>query len=280
MKKPSRFRLLGLSLIIISAVGLLFSLAGIITTWVIEPGLNQSLGKLLASFSMALTTTENGLTVLDDALQDSLTNLEFVVLSLDDLGATVEDLSTSLESSGELIGDDLRLTILNTQTALSSAATSAVLIDNTVKSIARLPIIGADYEPDVPLHTSLEQVAGSLEGVPKSLEEIEQNLDDTAAGLDAFQLDLATLGENIVGMDGDLRNAQKVVKDYQELLSNVEQKTDELHRHLSTYMIITGLTLSGIFFCLGVALVNVLLQGITYWQGEQHVVNLADIQRD
>ncbi len=280
MKYPSKIRLLGLIFIILSASGLLFSLAGIAATWIIGPRLNQNLVGLLDSFSETLSTTDNGLSVLENALQDSLNNLELVVHSLDDLGDTVADLSSSLDSSGELIGDDLRLTILNTQTALSSAATSAVLIDNTVKFIARLPIIGADYQPDVPLHTSLEQVAGSLEDVPESLEEIEQNLNDTADGLDALRLDLDILGENIASMDEDLENAQEVVMDYRDIITNVQQKTDELHSHFPSYMIIAGLTLSALFFWLGTALLNVLIQGIKYWQGEQHVVNLAELQRE
>ncbi len=280
MKNISRIRLFGKLLIIISAAGILFSITGISITWIIGPNLKRNLSGLLESFTETLVTTNNGLSILDGAVLDSLANLELIESSLDALGGTIEDLSSSLESSGDLIGDDLRLTILDTQTALSSAAASAVLIDKTLKIIDGIPFIGADYQPDVPLHTSLEQVAGSLEDVPESLETIEQNLNNTAAGLDTLQVDLLALGENIAGMDQDLQNAQKVIGDYQAIVSDIEQKTEGLRRRLTTYMIIVGLFLSGFFFWLGIAQVNVLIKGIDFWQGEQHVVNLADIRRE
>jgi len=280
MKNISRIRLFGKLLIIISAAGILFSITGISITWIIGPNLKRNLSGLLESFTETLVTTNNGLSILDGAVLDSLANLELIESSLDALGGTIEDLSSSLESSGDLIGDDLRLTILDTQTALSSAAASAVLIDKTLKIIDGIPFIGADYQPDVPLHTSLEQVAGSLEDVPESLETIEQNLNDTAAGLDTLQVDLLALGKNIAGMDQDLQNAQKVIGDYQAIVSDIEQKTEELRSRLTTYMIIVGLILSGFFFWLGIAQVNVLIKGIDFWQGEQHIVNLADIRRE
>jgi methyl-accepting chemotaxis protein len=280
MKNSPRKRLLGMLFIILSAVGILFSIAGISVTWIMCPKMNHNLMGLLDSFADTLTTTDNGLTVLNDALQESFTNVELIEHSLKDLNTTIDDLSSSLESSGDLIGDDLRLTILDTQTALSSAADSAVLIDNTLKIIAGIPFIGANYQPDVPLHTSLEQVAGSLEDVPESLETIEQSLNNTASGLDLLQLNIIALGENITDMDEDLLSAQGVIEDYQDIITEMKQKTEDTRRHLLSYMIIAGLIVSGIFFWLGISLVNVLIKGFDFWQGEQHVVNLADISRE
>jgi methyl-accepting chemotaxis protein len=280
MKNLSRIRVLGLIFIILAAGGILFSISGIAGTWIMAPRVNRCLSGLLDSFVDTLTTTDNALSVLDSVLQDSLESLELIVSSMDKLGSTVDDLSTSLEASGDLIGDDLRLTILDTQTALSSAASSAVFIDNTLNFIARLPIIGANYQPDVPLHTSLEQVAGSLDDVPKSLETIDQNLNDTAAGLNSLQLDLIVLSENIASMEEDLQDAQTVVENYQDIITAMEQKADPLSRNFSTYMIIAALFLSGFFFWLGTSLVNVLIQSIIFRRGEQQVVNLTDIQRD
>ncbi len=280
MKNPSKIRVLGMVFIIVSALGLFFCVAGIVTTWILHPQIKAQLGGLLDSFNDTLRTTDNGLEVLDSAVQDSKTNLEIIKNSLDDLGITIDNVSTSLEYSATLVGDDLRLTIIDTQTALTSASASAVFIDKTLKFIASIPLIGADYQPDVPLHTSLEQVAGSLEDVPESLEMIEQSLSDTASGLNSLKLNITALGENIDSMEDDLESALLVIEDYQDIMEKVTQKSERLRNHITSYLTIFLLVFSSILFWLGVAQVNVLIQGIDFLQGEQQVVNLADIQRD
>jgi chromosome segregation ATPase len=266
-------------LIILSSLGILFSIAGISITWLFKSRLNQELSHLLDTVDATLRTTDSGLTIINGAVQDALDNLIIIESSFEDLGDTLTGVTSSLETSASLIGDDLRLTIDNTQTALSSASSSAEIIDDTLKVIASIPTIGADYQPDVPLHTSLEQVAGNLEDIPLSLETIEQSLKDTSTGLDSLKLDLLTLGENIGEMDKDLQDTRDVINDYQDIIKKVEQKLESLQGHLSFYLTIVGLILSGILFWLGLAQVSVLITGMDYWQGEQHIVNLADIQR-
>jgi len=280
MKKPTRIRIFGIALIIFSALGILFSIAGIASIWIIRPRINHALLVLLDSFDETLVTTGNGLDVLDNAVLDSITNLGIIENSLNDLGETLDVVSSSLESSATLIGDDLRLTIIETQTALNSASTSAILIDNTLKAVASIPLIGKDYQPDVPLHTSLQQVAGNLEDVPESLESIEQSLDDTVSGLDSLKQDLSTLSENIGSIEKDLEDAQLVIDDYYDIIEKVSLKSDNLRNKFSGCLILSLLILSGILFWLALAQLNVLIQGIDYWQGEQHIVNLADIQRE
>lgn len=280
MKNPKKIRFLGMILLILSSLGILFAIVGITTLWIIRPRLLNGIGSLLDSFDATLATTDKGLDVLDGAVQDSITNLGVIDDSLENLGKTLDGVSASLESSATLVGDDLRLTIIGTQTALNSASTSAVIIDNTLKTIASIPLIGKDYQPDVPLHTSLEQVAGSLEDVPETLETIELSLKDTITGLDSLKTDLSTLRENIGNVEEDLESAQQVIDDYHDVIKKASIKLENFRAHFSTFLFLSMIILSGMLFWLAFAQLSVLIQGIKYWQGDQHLVNLADIQRN
>ena len=280
MKNPSKIRYFGLFLIILSGLGIIFSFSGIITIWIIKPIVNNELLELQDSINDTLGTTLDGLAIIDTAINNSITNLDIVENSLRDLSITIDSVSYSLDSSASLVGDDLRLTINETQVALISASSSAEFIDKSLNFLAGIPLIGVDYEPDVPLHTSLEQVAVSLEDVPDSLETIEQSLKKTVVGLEALELDLLALVENISNIEEDLDKSKIVIEDYQIILNKLSQKGNQFRQQLSTYLTIGTLIFSAILFWLGIAQINILMQGIDFWQGEQSVVNLADIQRN
>jgi len=280
MKESTKHRTLNIVLIVISGLGILFSLVGISSIWLIKAPIQASLSVLLDSSNSILSNTNEGLQVLDSTLEASKENLETIESTLTNLDETILSISTSLESSATLVGDDLRLTVIDTQIALTSSATSAELIDNTLAILAAIPFVGADYQPDVPLHISLEQVAASLEDVPDSLETIEESLQDTALGLTVLKTDLADLAGNIGDFEDDLSDAQNVIMAYVRIIEDLEERSEKFQKNLSLYLTLTSLLFSGLMFWLGFAQVFILIRSITHLKGERQIVNLADIRRE
>jgi len=280
MKNPPTLRALGILFIILSSLGLLFSLSGIIGTWVIKPRIESGVLDLIHIFHDTLSTADEAIEILDGTIEDSITNLGLIETSFVNLGTTVESISSSVDASATLIGDDLRLTVIQTQIALSSAATSAEIIDNMLSFLASIPLLGANYQPDVPLHISLEQVAGSLDDIPDSLETIEESLTKTSAGLETFSTDLAVLAGNIDTLSEDLSGVQSVLDDYAIIVERALKRTETLESNLARNLIFLSIFISGMLLWLGVAQVNVFLQGLAYYQNEQQVVTLADLRRE
>lgn len=280
MKESNSHRILNIAFVVISGLGIVFSLLGITSIWLAKPRIQDSLLVLFNSSDSILTNTNEGLQVLDSTLEVSKENLGTIELTLTNLDETLVNISTSLDSSATLVGDDLRLTVIDTQIALSSAASSAELIDNTLAIFAAIPFLGADYQPDVPLHISLGQVAESLDDVPDSLETIEESLKDTATGLNILKTDLADLAENISDFEEDLSDAQIVLLEYVRIIEDLERGSEKFQRNLPLYMTLISILFSGLMFWLGFAQVIILLRSITHLKGERQIVNLADISRE
>ena len=199
---------------------------------------------------------------------------------MNSLGASIDGISASLDTSSALIGDDLRLTVIDTQVALSSAATSAEIIDDTLVFLASIPLLGADYQPEVPLHISLTKVADSLEDVPQSLASLESNLNTTSSDLTTFSGDLAVLSESLGTFNEDLSDAQSILEDYDSIVSTALIKLENLQSRLGWYTIFTGLVVSGVLLWLGIAQFNVYLRGYDYVHHEEKTVSLSDLTRD
>ncbi len=263
----------------LSAIGLVFSILGIVFIWVIKPSIVNGAFSVTDIFLNVLTTTDDGLLILNSTLENATDDLTIIQTSFTNLDTTFENVALSLENSSNLIGDDLRLTVIDSQTAMESAASSAEIIDRTLSFIAAIPFVGGDYQPEVPLHTSLTQVAGSLGTIPASLDEIETSLGDTATGLLETKSSLSDLSDNIINLEQDLVNAQVVLSNYRQIIAKAQEKGTNFSENFSRYMTWLFLVFTGILFSLGVAQANVVLQAYYDHKSKEKIVNLADIQR-
>jgi len=274
------YRTLGILFIIFSSIGLLFSLAGITVSWIVKPGIQRDLVSLVDSLQFTITTTGKGLNVLDNALDNVNTNLEIIGASLENLNGTFDDISSSLSSSADFIGDDLRQTIITTQIALSSASSSAEIIDDTLSIISRIPFIGANYQPEVPLHTSLNAVSEGMNDIPQSLEKIEGSLNDTSDELVLLKENLLDLSDELSNFETDLKDSQNILEDYRDIIADTEARLIRFRENLPRNFTLFILFISGTLFSLAVAQCITLFQGIAFIEGEKQVVNLADIRRE
>jgi chromosome segregation ATPase len=279
MKINSSLKLSGSMLVIFSILGLLFSFSGIAGVWIIRPRLRDSVSELLSSLEEALLTSQDGLTLLDQAVDDLLSEFVIIEDSFDSLNMTLAGISNSLETSANLIGDDLKQTVGDTRTALDSAATTAELIDNTLTFLSKIPLLGVNYEPEVPLHISLNQVADNLETFPTTLDQIETGLNETTDGLESLKTDLKDLSDQIQGFEDDLENAQVILGRFNDSIGVMETRLSMLNDNLPRFLTLISLFLTGVLFWLGFSQINSLTQGFLYLKGETTVVNLSNIQK-
>ena len=279
MKKPNR-RFLGSFLMFVAVIGVLFSIFGIGATWYYKGIIQHSLYAFIDSIDQILNNTNDGLTVLDNSLEGAVENLEVISDTLANLNTTVDNISVSLESSADLIGGDLRVTIIDTQTALSSASKSAGLIDNTLRFIAAIPFVGADYQPDVPLSTSLEQVSTSLNDVPEAFLEIEFFIRETAIGMGDLQTDVTELSIDIRDYEDALLEAQDLLSEYELIFTDLRDQLSSIKEHTANFLLTASILITGGFFLLGISQINIFNQGKTYRDGEKVTINLAEIKQE
>ncbi len=280
MKRNQNKKGFGNLLILIAVCGIIFSILGIGLTWYFKPRVQETVFVIVDLLDQIFINTEAGLVVLDNALESAVDNLDTIASTLINLNTTIDNISDSLNSSADLIGGDLRITIIDTQIALSSAASSAGLVDNTLRFIAAIPLLGADYRPEVPLSTSLLQVSESLNEVPDAFLDIEQYIRETEDGMVGLKSDITVLAFEIEEYEQDLRAAQLIISEYDLVIDDLREQISDFREITSNIFLIASLLSTGGFFFLGIAQISTLKQGIDYRKGERVIVNLADLQRE
>jgi len=267
-------------LILLAICGIIFSVLGIGLTWYFKPMVQESVFVIVDLLDQIFINTEAGLVVVNNALGSAISNLDTISSTLVNLNTTIDSISDSLNSSADLIGGDLRLTLIDTQTALSSASSSAGLVDNTLRFIASIPLLGADYRPEVPLSESLQQVSDSMSEVPEAFLEIEQYILETESGMVNLKSDITELANEIEEYEQDLLAAKTIISEYDLVIEDLREQLSDFRKNSTTFFLIASLILTGGFFFLGVSQISVIKQTIDYRRREQVTVNLADLQRE
>lgn len=280
MRNPQRLRKIGFILSGLAILGMLFSLLGIAGIWIVRPGFTRSIKSVVSLSHDTLITTQSAIAVLSGSVEEAKTDLGLVQSSLENLSDSMDSLSTSLDTSANLIGDDLNLTLLEVQTALSSAAASAEFIDDTLAFIAAIPLLGADYQPDTPLHISLARVAENLEDVPTALGDLETSLDKASTDLGDFSTNLSTLSGGLETALGDLEKSQTLLAEYDSTLSQAVTKLEQVDSRFNLYSFSIAMFLSGMLLWLGVAQVTVYLRAQDDIHYEEKIVSLSDLNQE
>ncbi|QRN83778.1 hypothetical protein JR338_03205 [Chloroflexota bacterium] len=259
---------------------MLFSLLGIGGIWVMRPGITKSLSNLVGLTHEALNTTQSAIGFLSGSVSQVDEDLILIQSSLANLESSLNSIADSLVISSSLVGDDLNLTLTEVQTAVTSAALSAEFIDDTLAFIAAIPLLGADYQPETPLHISLGKVAEDMNDIPASLTSLETSLDSASTDIQSFSADLSALSDDLTIIMEDLDGAQDILVDYEIIISNGLQKVERFESQLKLSSIITSLLLSGVLLWLGIAQFGVYLQAQDYIHFEQKIISLSDLDRE
>jgi hypothetical protein len=262
-------RFTGILILIISIISLIISLYFLVQAWRLRQPFSDNLNATFELLSTTLDTTDQGLAVVEQALTNvsgSMTTLEGATLSLE---SSVNDTSLVLDSFVTLFGEEIPTTITNTHTAIISAESSVAVIDSVLTAIASIPLIGVNYQPPVPLGTSLDQIASSLEPLPDSLKSISSNIDTTNTGLLTLQTQILDITQDIRTINQNLIQAQGVIDQYQQEVDQLQTWVDQGKESVLGWVKTGAWIFTFVLLWLIISQVSLLIQGLEILQ-EKH----------
>lgn len=226
-------RILGIALIISAIAAILFSGWGVVQIWRIkEPFTNDLISNVVLTRS-ALEATSQGLFVAEAALTQAMVDVVSVQHTLEATGRALRSSRPTFDSISTLLENDLPDAITATTTALDTAQSSARVIENFLRTISRIPFLPIDdYDPPVPLHESLGEVSESLAGVPATLIEMEENISSSQGNIIVMEAEFNIMARHVAQINESLRSANTVVSDYQEVITELQVRTDNLETQI------------------------------------------------
>ncbi len=255
--------MLGIAMIVAAILGLLLSVVGLIGAITIRKPLVENLTNTLELFDDTLTATADGLSVVYQSLDQASMNVSTLEDTLQASGRAIQDTTPMFDTLTKMVQDDLPATITATQTSLTSAQTSAALIENALMTITSLPLIpGGPYNPKTPLNQALGQVSDSLTPLIDSFDSLEDSLKVSKGNLILMQAEINIMAMHIGQIQDQLDNAQSVIEQYQSVVSRLQEQVNFARESLPRWVNVLSLFAVLFFIWLAITQIGLLTQGL------------------
>jgi len=249
--KETLNKLIGVLLITAAVLGILLSLSGGVLLWRSTSQTEAMILSTAETVAETLQTTDDLMGILQDMLSAVEESFALIEASLGDSSLAIDNTADMTDSLGTLMGEDMADVLDETLQALNATKQTARLIDDTLKIVSALPLIGARYAPDVTLESSIEQVSNSLDPVPDALDEIENSLQTASTDLSIVKDDLDAMQEIMGDIKTDMGETVVLVETYHQNLGDLQDRfesfEEKLPRRLQVFNIGTTVFLVWLF---------------------------------
>jgi uncharacterized phage infection (PIP) family protein YhgE len=255
-------RTIGITLIVAGIVGLVVSIGGIIALAQAEKQVEATLMEHLDLVDRSLSATADGLAVADSTLSQAAAATGTLEGFVDKVSLSIDGTIPTVDAVANLLGGQVPGTIEATQETLTTVASSAEAVDTFLTVITSIPLLGLErYNPEGGLSQGVEQVVESLDGIPQSLELAGEGLRGTGSGLEEINREFSTMAGTVSQITTSLEDAQEVLKQYQDVVADLQSLVGTLSEDLPQWLRILRLGLSVILIWLGIAQLGLITQG-------------------
>ena len=267
MERRSRYsRLIGVIYIIGAVFGFIISLGGLMILWTTKAEVTAAVTEAVVLVGRTLAATHETIQVINQSLDQAGEDLDLIQGILGEVAGTLSESDGLLTDTSNMVGSELVSFVEDAQDSLDSVQVGARLVDDALRLVSRVPLLGVRYTPEVPLQESIAEVSRSLEPLPGSFGKIQSGLDTSAAHLATVQLDVERLADEIDQIDTSLSTAHEVSKEYNAILAEVQQRYDQVEERIPLALNLFYLGLTSILVWILITQTGMLIHGIELLQ--------------
>jgi ABC-type transporter Mla subunit MlaD len=189
--------------------------------------------------------------------------------SIDSLANSIGSTQDALNSVTTLVKQDLPKAIEAARTALASAQATARVVDNFLSGLSRIQFLNINYNPDVPLDSSISQISASLSGLPSQLTQLGDDLNGINTNLPTVINTIRGLGATLSNVDSTLTAARTVIKEYAAQLARAQTAVEPIGESVPAYVSFFVAALTFIMLWIVIVQIIVLVIGWQWFKPKQ-----------
>jgi len=274
-------RLLGILVMIAGVIGLILSLAGLVSIWVFKPQLTTSLGTTIETLDDSITTSKDVMVITSNALGATVESVDALSVMLGSTATTVEDTKPVFTQINSVMGETLPQTMEDATSSLIAAQEAAQVLEASMKSlenfqmvVSAMPLFGSlvvlpdkTVNPEKPLAETLGDLAKNLEELPQTFNDMSTNLDKADDNLDSIKTSLSTMSTSVGLISKSLAEYQSMIGESKTSMDNLQTMLTSTKNSLPTVLNIASTIFTLFFLWLLAVQVVILSQGLELFHG-------------
>jgi methyl-accepting chemotaxis protein len=257
-------KLIGVLFLLIGLLGLAFSVTGVVLG-------RQAVDELGSAIDTALSRSLVSLGTAGDTLVLTKSTFEQVNAGLDTVGATAENVAQTLRDTQPLldgvsnvVASEIPDSLEAIQNSIPGVADAAGTIDDTLRTlnafevereIFGIPIsfdLGINYDPEVSLDDSVNQIGQSIDGMPDSLRALRSDLDLANDNLENVSSNITTIASDLEALGDNVQQIEPLVDEYIQLVADIEQLINQTQEKLDSQLELVKLVVTLLFVWIGI----------------------------
>ena len=274
-------RLLGVFVMIAGVLGLLLSLAGLVSVWVVKPTVVGYVNSTILTLDNSIGTSQKAMEVTAQALGETVTSVNALSNMLSTTATTVKETQPVLDQINLMMGKTVPSTLQSASDSLKTAQQAAEVLDSAIKSLdnfravlSATPMLGMfvempdqPYNPDVPLASSLGELATTIESLPDTFTDMSSNLDKADDNMVTIQSNLTTMSDSVSLISESLSEYEAMVDQSQSSMDDLKSLLTNIQGNLTNILNGVAIVMSLFLLWLLAAQVVILSQGWELYQG-------------
>lgn len=274
-------RILGALVMIAGILGIILSLAGVVSVWVVKPNVTNYVEITIQTIETSVITSQKALQVTGQALGATVVSVDALSTMLSTTAVSVEETQPVLDQLNVMMGETMPSSMESASDSLKTAQQAAVVLESAIKSLENFraamsatPLLSSlveqpkqTYNPEVPLADSLGELATTLESLPATFTEMSANLDKADDNLVTIQSNLVTMSDSVGLISKSLSEYQAMITQSQSSMENLISILTNINNNLTSILNGVAMAFSLFFLWLLVAQVVILTQGWELYQG-------------
>src|SRR5207244_650509 len=153
-----------------------------------------------------------------------------------------------------LLRTEMPATLDGVHAAVVSAQSAATLVDTTLGALSFIPGLSASYNPQIPLHVSLANVAQSMERLPVLTTTLADDLANTDAALPDARQDVTRVAQMLAQNTILATQMHNSISQYRDQVARLKQEVSDLQVITAQWM--TWIAIAVTFFVVWIAVVH------------------------
>lgn len=251
----------GRALLIAGWVGVVGALLAGIFGWVLT-------GRLGTSISSTVEPIAGIVVDLAETIDASLLMVERTNEAIDSIERATRTTSRALSNVADVVTEASGLAAGDVADSLDSAVATLPALIDTARVIDRtmtaLSFVGVDYNPEVPLDQSLEDLEESLAPIPDQLRSQVELMDSVAVDLEDIATEAGSLAGVLLQTRIDMLEAERVLQSASSNAAAAAESVAEIEADISTFSSLARVVVVAATFALLAAALAPLLIGLHF----------------